>query len=200
MELLRVKDLRFLDYGPVEFSLPQGQVLGVSGASGSGKSLLLKSLADLIDSAGEVYLQNENRWEISPPQWRSRVMLVPVESQWWFETVGEHFPEASAPVWRDLGFDDDVLKKLVIELSSGEKQRLGLARVLCRCPDVLLLDEPTANLDPENTERVESCIHTFLSSGTRAAVWVSHDADQLERIVDVLAKMTDKQLKLEVSA
>ena len=125
-------------------------------------------------------------------------MLVPVESQWWFETVGEHFPEDPAPVWRDLGFDDNVLKKLVIELSSGEKQRLGLARVLCRCPDVLLLDEPTANLDPENTERVEICIRTFLSAGDRAAVWISHDANQLERMADRVALMDDKQLKLEL--
>ena len=200
MESFRVRELRFLDYGPIEFSLSPGTILGVSGTSGSGKSLLLKAIADLIDSEGEVVLKGQNRWEINPPEWRSKVMLIPAESHWWFETVGEHFPQNPEPIWRELGFEDSVLKKPVIELSSGEKQRLGLVRALCRKPELLLLDEPTANLDAENTGRVEACIKKYLSREERFAIWVSHDDAQLDRLADLNAHIADRQLSMEVSA
>ena len=114
MDSFSVGGLRFLDYGPITFSLEAGRTLGISGQSGSGKSLLLKSIADIIESEGEVILNDDNRWDTSADNWRSRVMLVPAETQWWYETVGEHIPEDSQPFWRELGFDDTVLKKPVI--------------------------------------------------------------------------------------
>ena len=197
MDCLTASDLRYLDYGPVDFTLQHGQTLGVSGVSGSGKSLLLKAIGDLIDSQGDVILGDTNRWDISPSDWRARVMLVPAEPQWWFDTVGEHLPEDASPYWRELGFGDEVLKKSVIELSSGEKQRLGLVRALCRCPEALLLDEPTANLDPENTRLVERCVKAYLEAGNRVGVWVSHDRAQLERVGDLVATIENKQFTQE---
>ncbi|MDX1335484.1 MAG: ATP-binding cassette domain-containing protein, partial [Gammaproteobacteria bacterium] len=70
----------------------------------------------------------------------------------------------------------------VSRLSSGERQRLALLRMLENSPRVLLLDEPTANLDRENTLLVENMIARYVQDHEAAAVWVSHDAEQQERL------------------
>ena len=70
----------------------------------------------------------------------------------------------------------------VSRLSSGERQRLGLARLLALQPRVLLLDEPTANLDAANTRRVEACLDDYRRGHQAAVLWVSHDPDQRGRV------------------
>jgi ABC-type multidrug transport system ATPase subunit len=91
------------------------------------------------------------------PDWRRRVGLLPAESGWWADRVGAHFITTNdarnpattpTPILARLGFEPDVLDWDVQRLSSGERQRLGLARLLLNRPEVLLLDEATANLDP----------------------------------------------------
>jgi len=77
---------------------------------------------------------------------------------------------------------DDLLQQPVTHLSSGERQRLALLRVLANRPRVLLLDEPTANLDADNTRRVEQLITDYLNEQQAAALWISHDGAQCDRI------------------
>jgi ABC-type iron transport system FetAB ATPase subunit len=72
----------------------------------------------------------------------------------------------------------------VTRLSSGEKQRLALLRLLANQPRVLLLDEPTANLDPQNTRRVEAMIAAYREARGAAVVWISHDREQAARVCD----------------
>ena len=67
--------------------------------------------------------------------------------------------------------------------SSGEKQRLSILRLLANRPKVLLLDEPTANLDAENTRNVEALLIDYLTENNAVALWVSHDHAQLKRVV-----------------
>ena len=74
--------------------------------------------------------------------------------------------------------------------SSGEKQRLAILRLLANKPRVLLLDEPTANLDAENTDKVESLIADYLANHNAMAIWVSHNHAQLRRV------STDKRFDL----
>ena len=198
MLLLEIKGLSFLDYGPFELSLDSGEVFGISGTSGSGKTLLLKALADLIESKGEVKLDGAARESITGPEWRQRVMLVPSEPAWWFEKVGEHFPDAGRPFdCEGLGLPAGVLDWPVSQLSSGEKQRLGLARALACNPKVLLLDEPTANLDEKNTELVEQCLLGLLAETGIAAIWVSHNREQLKRVATRQAVIANKKLNFE---
>ncbi|MCZ6671979.1 MAG: ABC transporter ATP-binding protein [Verrucomicrobia bacterium] len=198
---LKVQALSFLDYGPFDLDIKSGEVFGISGTSGSGKSLFLKALADLIVSKGQVSLAGEAREADTASDWRKKVMLVPPEPQWWFEKVGAHFPGNSQEIaWESFGLAEDVLSWPVSQLSSGEKQRLGLARAMAREPLVLLLDEPTANLDQNSAEKIENCILNYLHKKRALAVWVSHDEKQLERVATSRAVMENKALvEMEVA-
>jgi putative ABC transport system ATP-binding protein len=70
----------------------------------------------------------------------------------------------------------------VTRLSTGERQRLALVRLLAQTPEALLLDEATANLDPSNGARVESVVETYRKAQGAAVLWVSHDPEQRRRI------------------
>ncbi|MBF0187140.1 MAG: ATP-binding cassette domain-containing protein [Magnetococcales bacterium] len=170
--------------GPVSFAVDGGECIGVEGRSGSGKSLLLRALADLDPNTGEVVLDGESRSGMEAPLWRTRVGLLPAESRWWFETVEEHLQSCSAlSDWlQRLGFEEDVVKWRVDRLSTGEKQRLSLARLLSRKPQALLLDEPTANLDATSSGWVESLISDYRTAFTVPVIWVGHDPQQLRRV------------------
>ena len=165
-----------------DLGVPPGHCATLSGPSGCGKSLLLRSIADLDPHEGEVYINGEESRQIPAPTWRRRVMLVPAETQWWYETVGEHFPNDLEVDFEALGFDNEVVNWQVERLSTGEKQRLGILRALSLEPDALLLDEPTSALDNENRLAVEKLITRYRQARGTPVVWVSHDHDQIGRI------------------
>ena len=167
----------------VSWQLQAGELWSLYGASGSGKSQLLKSLADLVPNQGEVHLQGRARSAMSAPEWRRQVMYFAAETAWWLETVSEHF--VSPPkeeVLQSIGLSPSLLSQHPDQLSSGEKQRLALLRGLAFEPSVLLLDEISANLDPESTVQVEALIQSYLVEGERCAIWISHDRAQRERL------------------
>ncbi|TVQ86330.1 MAG: ATP-binding cassette domain-containing protein [Chromatiaceae bacterium] len=183
---------------PVDLDIGAGELVFLSGPSGSGKSLLLRAIADLDPSAGEILIDDSPRSDLRARQWRQRVALLPAESGWWAERVGAHFPvpppgaagaDADPPVHPDLkallsrlGFSTDVYGWSVARLSTGERHRLALARLLAHTPGVLLLDEATANLDPTNRARVEAVVDDYRERFRAAVLWVSHDAEQRERL------------------
>jgi ABC-type iron transport system FetAB ATPase subunit len=82
----------------------------------------------------------------------------------------------------DLGFEPQVRTWSVSRLSTGERQRLALARLLVQGPEALLLDEATANLDPINRDRVELTVQAYRTAQNLAVLWVSHDPEQRERL------------------
>ena len=139
-------------------------------------------LADLDPHAGSVALDGQPRAEVAPSAWRRQVAMLPAESRWWAPTVGAHFPGGEIPLRRALGFDDDPADWSIERLSTGERERLALARVLALEPRVLLLDEPTANLDAANAARVEGVIGEWLAQPGRGVLWVGHDPEQLARV------------------
>ena len=87
---------------------------------------------------------------------------------------------------QQLGFEPDVLNWEVSRLSTGEKQRLAIVRLLQNTPRALLLDEPTASLDAENIERTETLLVDYCRQQQAPLLWVSHDTQQLERVADDL--------------
>ena len=182
---LRVDNLCLHDVGPFNLEVENGACIGLSGPSGSGKSLFLRAIADLEVHTGSVYMDGKEQAQIPAPDWRRQVGLLPAESMWWFDTVGEHFSSVDdASNLKRLGFDSDVWGWPVSRLSSGERQRLALVRLLENRPRLLLLDEPTANLDEGNTQRVETLIHDYRFESGAAVLWVGHQKAQLERIAD----------------
>jgi ABC-type iron transport system FetAB ATPase subunit len=184
MALFEVSHLSRSGLSGISFSLAASELVCLSGPSGSGKTLLLRALADLDISEGKVSLENTERQQFTPVQWRTQVGFLPAESRWWAPLVAEHFPAVQQELFSQLGFDKDAANWNVERLSSGERQRLALARLLANQPAVLLLDEPTANLDPANTKKVEHIVLSYLHTHAAACLWVTHDAEQVERIAD----------------
>ena len=182
--LLEIKQLRRLMVGPVTLSVDVGDCLCLSGPSGSGKSLLLRSIADLDPHEGSVWLSGKPATDILPQAWRVQVGMLPPESAWWLPLVRDHFRNGVPVPLEQIGLRDAILDQPVMRLSSGEKQRLALMRLLSNRPRVLLLDEPTANLDPDNTRRVEAVITEYRRAHKAAVIWVSHDKAQVERVAN----------------
>jgi ABC-type iron transport system FetAB ATPase subunit len=195
--LLQIKELLLPLLGPVTLSLCAGECLCITGPSGSGKTLLLRALADLDPHEGEVWLQDVPAHAIAPPQWRTQVGLLPPESSWWLRTARAHFPAQLPVAPVQLGLDEALLERPVGRLSSGERQRLALLRLLANRPHVLLLDEPTANLDADNTLRVERVVAEYRQQRPAAVVWVSHDPAQVQRVATRRARLVDGLLKEE---
>ncbi len=184
MNGLTIQDLRFQHIGPLTLHVKTGEWVGVTGPSGVGKTLFLRAVADMDPHEGRVFLDDRSSMDLTGPEWRRRVGYLPSESAWWFESVGEHL-NGVAPEWlRDLGFEKDVLDWRVSRLSSGERQRLALIRLLANKPRALLLDEPTANLDADNIDKAESFLTAYRERRHPPVIWVSHDADQLARVAD----------------
>ncbi len=179
---LRVSHLQREGLQDINLLIPGGQTLCIYGHSGSGKSLLLRAIADLDPNQGNVSLGDIQRDAVPATRWRSLVMYLAPESHWWHDGVRTHAPSWPVGTLHALGFDDDVLDWDISRLSTGERQRLAIARALARKPKALLLDEPTANLDQTNTLAVEQLLMDYQKGIQSPFIWVSHEAAQRDRI------------------
>lgn len=195
--ILRVEGLAVGDLAAVDLEVAPGEILCLSGTSGSGKSRLLRALADLEPHAGEVFLGELSQSSLPAHEWRGRVMLVPAESHWWADTVGEHLADADTTDIEALGFTPEVLDWQVSRLSSGEKQRLALLRAVSREPAALLLDEPTANLDDATTRRVEAWLMERVHERGWPVIWVAHDPAQIARVARRHLRIRGQRLEEE---
>jgi len=180
--LLRVRHLVADGVRCPALEVGSGECVAVTGASGSGKTRLLRALADLDPAAGEVSLGGESWRQLSGPRWRQQVMLVPAEPGWWAVQVLEHFYRAPEPaLLEQLGFSDETLDWAIDRLSTGERQRLALARALVLEPRVLLLDEPTSALDDVSKQQVERLLGAFMGGGG-GILMTTHEPAQIERL------------------
>ncbi len=194
MQTFSFKQLSFLHCGPLSLSLSAHQSIGLRGASGAGKSQLLRVLADMEPHQGDVILDSVEQHDMKAHAWRQKVALVPAETAWWHDRVGEHFTDLKPELTTQLGFSGDISQWSVSRLSSGEKQRLGLLRALQQKPEVLLLDEPTANLDQQNTDLYEAFVEQYIQQNEACSIWVSHDQEQLDRVCEQNFELSDGAL------
>ncbi|WP_425327419.1 ABC transporter ATP-binding protein [Pseudomonas nitroreducens] len=180
---LSARSLRGALSGPFDLDLEPGHCTVLSGPSGVGKSLLLRLLADLDPNQGEVSLGGVSRESQPAHVWRRWVTYVPAESGWWEDDVAAHFSDLDGArrLLPQLNLDPARLQAQVAHLSTGERQRLALLRALLQRPHFLLLDEPTAALDPDNREHVERLLLAAKAQGIGLLV-VTHDAEQARRL------------------
>ncbi len=183
----------------VSLSVEPGEVLGVIGGTGSGKSTLVGHLnLLLLPTAGRVLVDGEDALSLERSELRRRVGLVfqSPEQALFAPTVEEDV--AFAP--RRLGLGEEEVRERVSEtldllgaghlaarspfaLSGGEKRRVAIAGVLAMGPEVLVLDEPTAGLDPATREELLALIRNLRRAGV-CVVLVSHDLDEVAEVAD----------------
>jgi UDP-glucose/iron transport system ATP-binding protein len=190
--VLRVDYLSVGGLAPLSFEAAAHECLAIEGPSGSGKTRLLRAIADLDAAAGYVYLEGVERREMPGPEWRRRVRYASAEPAWWGAKAREHFP-ATAKLDRLLsavGLESVLLDRPISELSTGERQRLGLVRAIADEPRVLLLDEPTSALDAQAAALAEELIKFQILLG-RIVILVSHDSQQLTRLANARLQLTD---------
>lgn len=192
--LLQIDDLDCGSVREVSFTLYSGECLAIIGPSGSGKSRLLRAIADLDPHSGSVWLHGKGRASMPAHRWRQRVGYLPAESAWWGELVADHMPDPGAERLAELGLAAEVMDWQISRLSSGERQRLALLRLLAGEPEVLLLDEPTANLDADSAEQVERLLARQQAQG-KGLIWVSHDEAQVRRVADRGFAIVDDRLE-----
>lgn len=186
---------------PANFSLRQGERVTLAGPSGSGKSVFMRALA-LLDplDGGTVHWQGRSVSHKSVPQYRRHVAYLRQRPALVDGTVEENlrYPYG-LHVYRSMKYDpgkargllaaagrdaDALLRRQTGDLSGGEAQIVALARTLQLDPQALLLDEPTASLDPDSALAVEALIARWLEDdpARRATLWISHDPAQARRV------------------
>lgn len=179
---LTLKELSTLHLQPTSFSIYRTEIVTLSGPSGAGKSLLLRGICDLIKHQGDVMLNDVSIRTIAAHRWRKDVGMLAAESYWWHERMGDHFDSITDVELSQLGLSPKLLEQHASECSTGERQRLALLRLLQNHPQVLLLDEPTSGLDQNSARQVEALILSYIKDNQAAAIWVSHDPEQCQRI------------------
>ena len=185
----------------VELTIPQGQLAAVIGHTGSGKSTFIQHLNALLQpSAGQVLLDgedvNRDKFTRRDVKWKVGLVFQYPEYQLFEETVyrdiafgpanmklskaeiGERVREAAA----FTGVAEELFEKSPLELSGGQKRRIAIAGVIAMRPEVLVLDEPTAGLDPAGCARILENIRHYREESGATVLWVSHSMDEVAKI------------------
>ena len=211
--ILQVKDLTHT-YGAgtpfqrsavehMSFDVNEGEFLGIIGHTGSGKSTLIQHLNGLLQpTAGEILLRGKNIWaepkKIREVRFKVGLVFQYPEYQLFEETVykdiafgpanqgktGDELDYAVREAAKLVGIRDEQLEKSPFELSGGQKRRVALAGVLAMEPEVLVLDEPTAGLDPAGRENLMANIRDYHRNKGKTIILVSHSMDEIARNVD----------------
>lgn len=198
--MLELSGLHRLHVGPVDLRVEAGECISIQGRSGSGKSVLLRMIADLDPHRGHATLDGQRCSAMRAPDWRRCVTYVAADSGWWAESVGEHFPhpQAARTLLPRVGLPAAALDWPVGRLSTGERQRAALLRALTPGNRVLLLDEPTSGLDGESRQQVEALLRERMDAGG-AVLMVTHDPEQARRLARRRFTMDTGQLREEAS-
>ncbi|HYJ94058.1 MAG TPA: heme ABC exporter ATP-binding protein CcmA [Vicinamibacterales bacterium] len=188
----------------VSFELEPGQIFALLGPNGAGKTTTLRMLAGLIaPTSGSVRVGNEAMTPSAAPRLRGRIgFLTEAPGLWDNLTVHDNLKvyaqlygmrDAEEAVSEALALFEisDRSTERTVRLSKGLKQRVALARAIVHRPSIVLLDEPTAGLDPESARDVRELIVAMRGEG-RAVLLCTHNLDEVERVADRVAVLRSR--------
>jgi len=218
-EVLRLEGVSFV-YGEgtpfrkvalddVSVSFERGKITGLIGHTGSGKSTLVNLLNGINKPmSGKVYLSGEDIWakpkEIAKIRYRVGLVMQYPEYQLFDETVREDIAfapknlglseeeinERVAEAARLTGLSDDILNKSPFELSGGQKRRAAIAGILAMRPEVLVLDEPAAGLDPRGRREILGSLCEYVDKNNASIILVSHSMEDMAYYCDNVVVMS----------
>ena len=200
----------------VSFSVGKGEFIGIIGHTGSGKSTLMQHLNGLLKpTSGDVLLDGKSIWadKATTRQSRFRVGLVfqYPEYQLFEETVykdiafgprnmklkDDEIDRRVREAARLVGLTEEQLEVSPFDLSGGQKRRVAIAGVIAMEPEVLILDEPTAGLDPVGREAILANIETYRAEKNATIMMVSHSMNDVARLTDRLLVMNGSRLAMD---
>lgn len=225
MSLLSVKDVSFVysqktpfQHTAVEnvsFDVDQGDFIGIIGHTGSGKSTLVQMLNGLLKpTSGSITLDGINIWdkpkEIRKIRFRVGLVFQYPEYQLFEETVEkdisfgpmnmglseEEIKERVHKAAQFVGLDTELLQKSPFDLSGGEKRRAAIAGVIAMNPDILILDEPCAGLDPLGRDVLLAQIYRYHQQRGNTVLLVSHSMEDVAAVCDKALVMNHSHLEM----
>ena len=225
MPIIETKDLTYT-YGEgtpfcktavdhVNISIEQGEFIGLIGHTGSGKSTLIQQFNGLLrPTSGTVLLNGKDIWaqpkKIRDVRFQVGMVFQYPEHQLFEETVlkdisfgpgnmglsHDEIMKRARSAAEFVGLSDELLEKSPFELSGGEKRRAAIAGVIAMDPDVLILDEPTAGLDPRGRDVLLSQIISYHQVRHNTVILVSHSMEDIARTADRVLVMNESKVQL----
>ena len=199
----------------VNIAIKKGEFIGLIGHTGSGKSTLIQQLNGLLrPTSGTVLLNGKDIWEkkkeIRKVRFQVGMVFQYPEYQLFEDTVikdigfgprnmGLSQDEVNQRVMQAVdfvGLDHALLEKSPFDLSGGEKRRAAIAGVIAMDPDVLILDEPTAGLDPQGRDHLLSQIKAYHKQRQNTVILVSHSMEDIARVADRVLVMNESKVFL----
>lgn len=225
MAVLETKNLSFVYADGMPFAhaalkdvsvrFEEGELTAIIGHTGSGKSTLVQHLNGLLKPAsGQVLLDGKDIWEnpkeIRKVRFRVGMVFQYPEHQLFAETVEkdiafgprnmglseEEIAERVSEAATLVGLTPDLLEKSPFDLSGGEKRRAAIAGVLAMRPEILVLDEPTAGLDPQGREQLLDVIDNYRRTHNTTVLFVSHSMEDVARIADKVLVMQASEVAM----
>lgn len=197
----------------VDFTAYRGEYLGIIGHTGSGKSTLIQHLNGLLKpTSGRVLFEGQDIWESKERTRQTRFQVGLVfqypEYQLFEETVYKDIAFGPKNMKLDdgeidrrvrqsaefVGLGPEILEQSPFELSGGQKRRVAIAGVIAMEPSVLILDEPTAGLDPVGVSDILRNIHDYHVAKNATIIIVSHSMEEVARTVDRLVVVDDARI------